>query len=213
MAVPFTALGYYKVSPDLAGHPKIVDLAKQLGIERPTALGIWHGVMSYASKYMPEDGNLSRVPSARIAEACEWQGDSDLLLKVLVRVGLVDDCVLSVTESVLRSDTEVSTENRIVRIIHGWDDWYSDVSEFREASTKKSDGAKLGNHNRHHAQKGMKKADCEYCLSTESVPRSVTDSHTDLHIVEESREQKRRGLKTTLPTSRETSIEEVDDEI
>jgi len=72
-------------------HPKAVDLAERLGIERWGAAGIleclWHFAAQYARR-----GDIGRRSDASIAKSIGWRGEPKVLIEALVAAGWLDRC-------------------------------------------------------------------------------------------------------------------------
>lgn len=70
-------------------HPKTLDLAARLGVNRPTALGhlelLWH----YCAQFTPQ-GNVGKYADGAIAGACDWTGDPQAFVGALVASGWID---------------------------------------------------------------------------------------------------------------------------
>ena len=84
-------------------HPKVIQLARRLGVSRSHAVGLleclWHATATHA----PE-GDIGRWPNVRIAIALDWEGDADALVAGLIDAGFV----------------EVHAQARLV--VHDWHD-------------------------------------------------------------------------------------------
>jgi hypothetical protein len=78
------------VKLDALDHPKTLDFAARLNVSRPTAIGhlelFWH----FAAKHAPR-GNIGKFPDGAIARACDWTGDPEILVKSLLKSGLMDE--------------------------------------------------------------------------------------------------------------------------
>lgn len=203
MTAPFGAINYYKVSPDLAGHPKMVTLSEELGLDEDTALGKWHRLLSWAAKYLPETGNLSRYPAKQIVRVMGLPDDTDpeRLLKALVLSELCDEVDTPDTHVGTQLGTQVgtqvgphdATQTRTSVVIHDWLVWHDDVIEAREVSDARSHGGKYGAHLRHHVNAGVVNKACGFCLGDLEPPSKVTYMRKG----KESRGEESRG--TFLP--------------
>lgn len=77
----------------LRNHPKTLKLARLLGVEKTTAIGILHCLWWWALDYA-QDGDVTRYDAEDLAVACEWGGDAAQLLSSLRSVGFMDDSQL-----------------------------------------------------------------------------------------------------------------------
>jgi DnaD/phage-associated family protein len=73
----------------LGHHPKTKRLARALGVNLPTAVGMLHFLWWWAVEYA-KDGDLSDFDAAEIAEELYWDGDPDELLNALISAGFLD---------------------------------------------------------------------------------------------------------------------------
>lgn len=183
MSAPFEALPYYKVSTLLAGHYKIDDLAEELGIDRWTALGHWHGMLTTASKFAPDDGSFAKFSPKWVARQCGWEGDPDLLVKALVNVGLCDEVG---THEATQGSTQVGAQSGCPMEIHDWDAWHGDVVESRETVRAQAEGGRRGAHRLHHTGKQVYNPNCDYCNGTLQDTQVGTHGSTQMDRVEES---------------------------
>ena len=75
-------MAWIKSDQSLANHPKLILLARALGISKVEALGhlhlLWYWVLEYA-----DDGELKYLDL--IPDACEWKGDHKLFLDSLIQ--------------------------------------------------------------------------------------------------------------------------------
>ena len=80
---------WLKVQSDLPYHPKTTRLARTLGIERSSAVGmlvcLWAWTFHYA-----EDGRLKKYADQELAEAAGWGGDPRVFIKALKAAGWLD---------------------------------------------------------------------------------------------------------------------------
>jgi len=73
----------------LARHPKVLRLARLLGLRVPAALGHLHLLWWWALEYAPS-GDLSPFDADEIAIACMWEGETAGLLPALQQAGFLD---------------------------------------------------------------------------------------------------------------------------
>ena len=108
-------MAWIKSDQSLANHPKLILLARALGISKVEALGhlhlLWYWVLEYA-----DDGELRYLDL--IPDACEWTGDQQLFLDALIEYGFIDTTYDSET-----SDTEYH--------VHDWLDYSGALYEKR----------------------------------------------------------------------------------
>jgi hypothetical protein len=71
-------------------HPKTLHLAELLNIEPWAALGLLEALWGWVSEYAPQ-GNLGKHSDAVIADGIKWRKKSDVLIKVLIKSGWVDE--------------------------------------------------------------------------------------------------------------------------
>ena len=80
-------MAWIKSDQSLANHPKLILLARALGISKVEALGhlhlLWYWVLEYA-----DDGELKYLDL--IPDACEWSGDQQVFLDALIKYGFID---------------------------------------------------------------------------------------------------------------------------
>jgi len=75
----------------LRDHPKTRRLARRDGVGGIRgAVGLLHCLWWWCIDYA-SDGDLSRYDAEDIAIACEWEGDPDTLVEMLVETGFLDD--------------------------------------------------------------------------------------------------------------------------
>lgn len=72
-------------------HPKTLDLAAKLGIERWAAVGILESLWHFAANYA-KAGDIGRHSDAAIAAGIGWLGDSQQLASALLATGWLDAC-------------------------------------------------------------------------------------------------------------------------
>lgn len=82
-------------------HPKTIDLARRLSIDRWGAVGLLELLWHTAAKHHPE-GRIGKWSNHLIATSLYWTGDAELLVQALVDAGFLD----------------ANTEDRLV--IHDW---------------------------------------------------------------------------------------------
>lgn len=78
---------YHASLPD---HPKILDLADELGVSEATAVGHMVCLWARALTYAP-DGDLSRLSPARIARFAGWTGDATAFATAVETAGFAAD--------------------------------------------------------------------------------------------------------------------------
>ena len=80
-------MAWIKSDQSLANHPKLILLARALGISKVEALGhlhlLWYWVLEYA-----DDGELKYLDL--IPDACEWSGDQQVFLDAIIKYGFID---------------------------------------------------------------------------------------------------------------------------
>ena len=80
-------MAWIKSDQSLANHPKLILLARELGISKVEALGhlhlLWYWVLEYA-----DDGELKYLDL--IPDACEWSGNPQIFLDALVKYNFID---------------------------------------------------------------------------------------------------------------------------
>jgi hypothetical protein len=100
-------MAWIKSDQSLANHPKLILLARELGITKVKALGhlhlLWYWVLEYA-----EDGYVKYLDL--IPDACEWEEDGKIFLDALIKYEFIDESF----------DVEM---NRTEYIIHDWLDY------------------------------------------------------------------------------------------
>lgn len=81
---------WMRVYSHFRGHPKILQLARRLGVSRVQARGhlvtLWTWAWDYAT-----DGDLSDYDPSVIEEAAEWDGPAGVFIAALVEVRLIDE--------------------------------------------------------------------------------------------------------------------------
>ena len=100
-------MAWIKSDQSLANHPKLILLARELGITKVKALGhlhlLWYWVLEYA-----EDGYVRYLDL--IPDACEWEEDGQVFLDALIKYEFIDETF----------DVEI---NRAEYRIHDWLDY------------------------------------------------------------------------------------------
>lgn len=80
-------MAWIKSDQSLANHPKLILLARELGISKVQALGhlhlLWYWVLEYA-----DDGELKYLDL--LPDACEWNEDPNDFLKALIKYEFID---------------------------------------------------------------------------------------------------------------------------
>jgi len=71
-------------------HPKTLHLAELLNIEPWAALGLLEALWNWASEYAPQ-GNIGKHSDVVIADGIKWRKKADVLVKVLIKSGWVDE--------------------------------------------------------------------------------------------------------------------------
>jgi hypothetical protein len=74
----------------LGHHPKTLQLASDLGVSLPTAVGSLHFLWWWALDYAP-DGLLRPGSEVTVARACHWRGKAERFWSALIRAGFVDE--------------------------------------------------------------------------------------------------------------------------
>ena len=75
---------------EVGRHPKTKKLARLLGVSLPATVGHLHYLWWWALDFAPE-GVLEKYDADDIAEAIEWEGDSEVLLDALIKSGYIDE--------------------------------------------------------------------------------------------------------------------------
>lgn len=70
-------------------HPKTMELAAQLGVELPTAIGYLELLWAFVGKKTPR-GDVGKWSDAVIASACLWRGKPADFVQALITSGYVD---------------------------------------------------------------------------------------------------------------------------
>lgn len=71
-------------------HPKTLDLAARLGVERPAALGFLTLLWDFTAEYAIQ-GDVGKWPNAVIASACDYRADPDSFVEALVKSKWLDE--------------------------------------------------------------------------------------------------------------------------
>ncbi|NIQ98263.1 MAG: hypothetical protein GWN87_32065, partial [Desulfuromonadales bacterium] len=82
-------MAWRKLEATFHGNPKSKRLARRLEIGRATARGLISGLWSWALLHAP-DGDLVGFDGEDIAEAVDFDGDADDLIRALVEVRVLD---------------------------------------------------------------------------------------------------------------------------
>lgn len=75
---------------EVGRHPKTKKLARLLGVSLPAAVGHLHYLWWWALDFA-QDGLLDKFDSYDIADAMQWDGEPDELVRALVSAGYIDD--------------------------------------------------------------------------------------------------------------------------
>jgi len=80
-------MAWIKSDQSLANHPKLILLARELGITKVKALGhlhlLWYWVLEYA-----DDGELKYLDL--LPDACEWEDDPQKFIEALIEYEFID---------------------------------------------------------------------------------------------------------------------------
>ena len=78
-------MAWIKSDQSLANHPKLILLARELGITKVKALGriYWYWTLEYA-----DDGELKYLDL--IPDACEWEDDAQKFIEALIKYEFID---------------------------------------------------------------------------------------------------------------------------
>ena len=80
-------MAWIKSDQSLANHPKLILLARELGISKVKALGhlhlLWYWVLEYA-----DDGELKYLDL--LPDACEWEDDPQKFIEALIKYEFID---------------------------------------------------------------------------------------------------------------------------
>ena len=71
-------------------HPKTLDLAARLGVERPVVLGILTLLWDFTAEAAIQ-GDIGKWPNGAIARACDYMGDHDAFVRALVESKWLDE--------------------------------------------------------------------------------------------------------------------------
>lgn len=114
-------------------HPKTRKFCRRLGLSVPAAVGHLHMFWWWAMDFA-EDGDISKFEAEDIADAMEYDGDSEALLTAMIDAGFID-------------------ETQSGRAIHDWYDYAGKLIErrkndaLRKANSRKKSGDILANSN------------------------------------------------------------------
>ncbi len=75
---------------ELANHPKVWRLAKELAISVPAAIGHLHLLWWWALTYA-ESGEVGNIDFTQISRAAYWEGEPSSLIAALIDVGFLDE--------------------------------------------------------------------------------------------------------------------------
>lgn len=71
-------------------HPKVMDLAEELGRRRPEVIGYLELLWHFTAKFAPR-GDIGRFSDARIEGACDWNGKRGRLIEALRKSSWIDE--------------------------------------------------------------------------------------------------------------------------
>jgi hypothetical protein len=113
-------MGWMRVDTGVGQHRKTYHLARLLNVGRREATGLLHDLWSWAQEgNVPDDGDISDIPSTQLAEAMHWTGtDPEALVTALVASGYLD-----------RSDNHLA--------IHDWYEWNGRANEKRRKDNQR----------------------------------------------------------------------------
>jgi hypothetical protein len=72
-------------------HPKLLALARALGVHRVVAVGTLELLWHWTARYAPR-GDVGRYPDESIAQGVLWDGDPSALTRALAASGWLDEC-------------------------------------------------------------------------------------------------------------------------
>ncbi len=133
---------------DLASNAKTRRAARILDVPVPQVVGHLHMLWWWALDHA-FDGDITAFDALDLADAVAWDGDPDDLVKALVDCGPGDKVGF----------LEHTDDGRT--LIHDWAEFTAHLRARREAS-------KLGNHTRHHVNKGVSDPACDLCESPDA---------------------------------------------
>src|SRR5262245_52048956 len=79
--------GMKRGTPD---HPKVVRLAKLLGVRRYVAVGLLEMLWHLTARYTPR-GDVGKWSDEEIASALDWDGDPAALIYAFLQSGLIEN--------------------------------------------------------------------------------------------------------------------------
>ena len=179
-------MAWIEAHQELAHHPKVRRLARELGVPKAQAIGhllmLWLWAVSYAKNGCVEDVE-------DVAVAADWPvAEADWFAKTLEQAGFLD-------------------AHEGGWWIHDWSEYAGKAVEATEA--RRRDG-EYGNHVRWH--KNTPKADCQWCSPPDRPPISPPDrvaNRTAQHITE----QDTTAAAPTFPQLLEVAKQIVDERI
>jgi len=111
---------YIESHSNLRDHPKLLRLARALGVEKLLAIGYLHCLWWWAAKYA-DDGITSDWEPGDIADGAEWRGEASAFSAALKKSGFMDD------------------DGRL----HDWDDYFKLASVRKYDRERKTKGRKV----------------------------------------------------------------------
>jgi hypothetical protein len=78
---------YIESHSDLISHPKVIRLKRIWGVSRPLVLGHLHMLWHWAAQYA-QNGDLSKYTADDLADAADWEGDSEAFRRGLIDCGI-----------------------------------------------------------------------------------------------------------------------------
>lgn len=147
-------MAWIEAHQELARHPKVRRLARELDVTRAAAIGHLFMVWWWAVDFAPD----GVVDAEDVADAAEWNvAEAEWFAKTLEQAGFLDPVDGG-------------------WVIHDWSDYAGKTIDARDAARRNGE---YGNHVRWH-DKAPKK-DCEWC-SPRIAPRSAPDIASESHI-------------------------------
>lgn len=83
-------MGWFRFESKTPQHPKVYALARELGLDRFSALGCLAAFWSWVCEYAP-DGDLSGCCDEAIEDGFGWDGEPGAFMGALRRCGLIDE--------------------------------------------------------------------------------------------------------------------------
>jgi hypothetical protein len=99
-------------------HPKTLDLAARLGVDRRSAIATLMLLWDYTGDVAPQ-GNIGKWSDAAIAAACDWTGDVSIFINALIGSGWLD------------------CDDQLRLVIHDWPDHCEDFVRAKLSRLKK----------------------------------------------------------------------------